>query len=447
MANYTKSVNGARESIVQDVARRSREASRVLARLSNERRNEILLAVAQSIVTRRDEILEANERDCRAAEHQLGVGGISRSRFASLRLNDRAIDEMIARIQDVARLTDPLGRRLSVVELDRGFVLHKVSCPLGVVGVVFESRPDVIPKVAALALKSGNALILKGGAEAESTNQVMASVLRECLRWFPEVPSNVFALLSSRLDLWQLLTLDREVDLIIPHGSKELVEYVVAQSRIPVLGYGDGICHVYVDSAADVNKALEIMLDSKIRFPAAHNAAETLLVHQAMVSGFLPEAVIRLRDAGVELRGCRKMVALFTSPIVGSAAEEDWGKEHSDHVLLIKIVADPQEAIAHIHRYGSRHTEVVVTEDLNVAKHFMDEIDAAGVFHNTSTRFGDGFWYGFGTELGMSTSKLHSRGSLGLEGLTTYKYKLYGNGETVAEYASGKKQFKHRKIE
>jgi len=442
-----RTMNDSSESTVEAVARRAREASRVLARLSSDRRNEVLTAAARSIEANRKEILQANERDCIAAERSLSAGEITRSLLARLRLNDWAIDEMALRVRDVASLPDPLGRRLSTTQLDQGLVLHKESCPLGVIGIIFESRPEVIPQVTALCLKSGNAVILKGGIEAAATNQALASVLQDSLRGFSEIPVSAIELLQTRSDASELMALERDVDLIIPRGSKELVEFVKQRSRVPVLGHGEGICHVYVDGAADIRKAIEITLDSKTQYPAACNAAETLLVHETMVRGFLPEAIVRLKNAGVELRGCPRTVALVGTPSVGPAAEEDWAKEYSDLILSIKIVADVEEAIAHIRRFGSGHTEVIVTEDFQTAKRFMDEIDAAGVFHNASTRFADGFRYGLGAELGISTSKLHARGPVGLEGLTTYKYKLYGSGETVAEYASGKKQFKHRKID
>jgi len=440
-------MNDSSESTVEAVARRARDASRVLARLSGDRRNEVLTAAARSIEANRKEILQANERDCVAAERSLSAGGITRSMLARLRLNDRAIDEMALRVRDVANLSDPLGRRLSTTELDKGLVLHKESCPLGVIGIIFESRPEVIPQVTALCLKTGNAVILKGGIEAAATNQSLASVLQESLRQFREIPVSAIELLQTRSDVGELLALERDVDLIVPRGSKELVEFVKQRSRIPVLGHGEGICHVYVDGAADIRKAIDITLDSKTQYPAACNAAETLLVHETMVRGFLPQAVMALKNAGVELRGCPRTIALVGTDAVGRASEEDWAKEYSDLILSVKIVATLEEAIAHIQRYGSGHTEVIVTEDAGTAKRFMEEIDAAGVFHNASTRFADGFRYGLGAELGISTSKLHARGPVGLEGLTTYKYKLYGSGETVAEYASGKKKFKHRKVD
>jgi len=431
---------------VAQIASRARAASRSLARLSNEQRNEALLALARAIEESGQRILEANEKDCRAAEAAVAAGEMSSSMLERLRVGERGVAGMAARIRDVVRLPDPLGRRLAATELDDGLVLYKESCPLGVVGIVFESRPDVVPQVASLALKSGNAVILKGGREAAATNEAIVSVWRNCLAHFPAVPPDSIHLLHTRSDVLELLALDRDVDLIIPRGSKQLVEFVTEQSRIPVLGHGEGICHVYVDRAADLAKALNVVFDSKVQAPAVCNAAETLLVHQDVAAEFLPRIVAKLKDAGVEVRGCPNTLALLGKLAVVPAVEEDWATEYCDRILSVKIVSDAEEAIAHINHYGSRHTETIVTEDQETAKRFMDEVDAAGVFQNASTRFSDGYRYGLGAELGISNSKLHARGPMGLEGLTTYKYKLFGGGHTVAEYSKGLKQFKHRSL-
>jgi glutamate-5-semialdehyde dehydrogenase len=427
-----------------ELAARARIASRQLAKLPHELRNEALLSVAQAIESDSAKVLKANESDCRAAEPAVQAGKMSSAMFARLRVSQRGIGEMAARIRDVARLPDPLGRRLSATELDEGLVLYKESCPLGVVGIVFESRPDVVPQVASLGLKSGNAILLKGGAEAAATNEVLVEIWLESLRRFPSVPPDSIGLLHTRADVMDLLRLERDVDLIIPRGSRELVRFVAQTSRIPVLGHGEGICHVYVDRAADLSKALRIVIDSKAQYPAACNAVETMLVHKDIARDFLPKIVAKLRDAGVEVRGCATTIALLGHADVVPASEKDWATEYSDLILSVKTVAEVGEAIAHIDRYGSRHTETIVTEDSAVARRFMDEVDAAGVYHNASTRFADGFRYGLGAELGISTSKLHARGPVGLEGLTTYKYKLFGDGHIVAEYSSGEKRFKHR---
>ena len=435
------------ERSVPLVASRARAASRSLAKLSNDYRNEVLMAAARAIQDSRGKILEANQADCRAAEPAVAAGKMSSSMFARLQVNEHGIQEMAARVLDVARLPDPLGRRLAAIELDEGLVLYKESCPLGVIGIVFESRPDVIPQVASLTLKSGNAVILKGGTEAARTNEALVSVWQDCLAGFPSVPVDSIQLLHTRADVMELLTLERDVDLIIPRGSRELVAFVAQHSRIPVLGHGEGICHVYVDKAADTGKAIAITLDSKVQYPSACNAAETLLVHQAVAGEFLPKLLPKLKEAGVEVRGCPKTMALAATPGIVPATDQDWATEYSDLILAVKVVADEEEALAHIHRYGSGHTETIVTEDHEAAKKFMDEVDASGVYHNASTRFADGFRYGLGAELGISTGKLHARGPVGLEGLVTYKYKLFGDGHTVDEYSKGLRQFKHRPLE
>jgi glutamate-5-semialdehyde dehydrogenase len=442
----SRSIETSQQPAMAELARKARLSSRDVASLSNERRNEILMAAAKAIEGGAQKILEANANDCRTAELSVAAGQMSSAMFARLRVSTQGIKEMAARVRDVARLPDPLRRMLATTELDDGLVLCKETCPLGVVGIVFESRPDVVPQVAALALKSGNALILKGGSEAAHTNETLVELWRRCLEGFPPVRADCLQLLHTRADVMELLRLEHDVDVIIPRGSREFVAYVAQNSRVPVLGHGEGVCHVYVDHAADIEKAVRITLDSKVQYPAACNAAETLLVHRDIAQRFLPAVVAELTSAGVEIRGCPETSALLERRGIVSATEADWATEYSDLILSVKIVGDMDEAIAHIQRYGSRHTETIVTEHKEAAKKFMEEIDAAGIFHNASTRFADGFRYGLGAELGISTSKLHARGPVGLEGLTTYKYKLFGNGHIVAEYSSGVRQFKHRAV-
>jgi glutamate-5-semialdehyde dehydrogenase len=435
------------DSSVASIARRARIASREIAKLSAETRNDVLIAVAQAIEQNARKIQEANERDCRAAEAEVAAGSLSSAMLARLRVTERGIAQMAAQVRDVARLEDPLGRRLSTTELDDGLVLYKESCPFGVIGVIFESRPDAVPQLASLALKSGNSILLKGGAEAAHTNEALVSIWRECLGKFPEVPADSINLLQTRADVKEMLALDRDVDLIIPRGSYALVQFIMQHSRIPVLGHSEGICHVYVDRAADLGKAMDIAYDAKVQYPAVCNAAETLLVHEAIAGNFLPRLVAKLKEAKVEIRGDAKTVALLPKDAIVPATEEDWATEYSDLILSVKIVADLAEAIEHVNRYGSRHTDAIVTEDAESAQRFLNEVDAAGVFHNASTRFADGYRYGLGAEVGISTSKLHARGPMGLEGLTTYKWKLVGTGHTVGPYARGEKKFKHRRLD
>jgi glutamate-5-semialdehyde dehydrogenase len=434
-------------SDIHHLIRRARKAAHVLATLSGERRNEALLAAANAIEARAEEILAANEKDCAAAQQAVERGELSRAMFARLRTTERGIVEMAARVREVARLPDPLHRRLSTMEMDDDLVLHKETCPLGVVGVVFESRPDVVPQISSLALKSGNAVCLKGGAEAAETNAALVSIWRDALTAFPDIPADSVVLIHTREDVARILTLHEEIDLIVPRGSDQFVRYVMENSRIPVLGHGEGICHVYVHSDADLQKAIDVAYDSKVQYPAVCNAMETLLVHEEIAPVFLPIMIAEFRKAEVEVRGCPRTMELAKGQEVIAATEEDWKKEYSDLIVSVKVVDGVNEAIEHINRYGSRHTESIVTESHDVASRFMEFVDAANVFQNASTRFSDGFRYGLGAEVGISTGKLHARGPVGLEGLTIYKYKLFGKGQTVASYSKGQRTFKHRSIE
>ncbi|HWZ98552.1 MAG TPA: glutamate-5-semialdehyde dehydrogenase [Candidatus Dormibacteraeota bacterium] len=428
-------------------ARAARVAARKLALLSNGVRNSVLLAVAKRTEQNVARILQANAEDCRAAEELVRSGKMSSAAFARLRVSEKTIAEMITRLGEVARLEDPIGKRLSTTELDDDLMLYKESCPLGVVAVVFESRPDVVPQVSALTFKSGNAVLLKGGAEAARTNEVLVEFWRETLREFPGVPEAAVTLLQSRADVMELLQLKREVDLIVPRGGREFVEYISEHSKVPVLGHGEGICHVYVDSAADLAKAEAITLDAKTQYPAACNSAETLLVHAHVAADFLPRIVAQLKTAGVALRGCERTRAILQQADIKPANEADWSTEYSDLILAIRVVDSLDAALDHIAEFGSSHTESIVTEDALAAERFLNEVDAAGVYHNVSTRFADGYRYGLGSEVGISNSKLHARGPMGMEGLTTYKYKLIGNGHTVAAYARGERTLRSRKLE
>jgi glutamate-5-semialdehyde dehydrogenase len=433
------------ETHVAAVARAAKAASRLLATVPGERRVAALLAAADAIEERKLEILEANRIDCNEAIRGVEAGRISRALFERLQLSERSIAQMAVGVREVAALPDPLGRTLAVTELDEGLTLFRESCPIGVIGIVFEARPEIVPQIAALALKSGNAVILKGGSEAEHSNRLLVQIWTEALASFQDIPLDVVNLLYTRADVEEMLSREDEIDLIIPRGSQEFVRHIAERSRIPVLGHGEGVCHVYVDRKADVEKALSIAFDSKVQYPAACNAMETLLVHEKVAGAFLPEMISRFQAAGVEVRGCPRTIQFGEAGVV-VASGEDWETEYSDLIVAIKVVDSADEAIEHINRYGSSHTEAIVTEDAEAASKFMEQVDAAGVYHNVSTRFADGFRYGFGAELGISTSKFHARGPVGLEGLTTYKYKLIGDGQTVASYVAGERSFKHRKL-
>jgi glutamate-5-semialdehyde dehydrogenase len=425
---------------VRSVAQQARVASRSLATLANEVRCAALLTAADALVQGQQEILRANAEDLTKATRD----NLSSSMLARLRTSEKGVAEMAARVRDVAALPDPLKQILSKTQLDDGLVLTKSTCPLGVIAIVFESRPDVIPQVASLTLRSGNAVIFKGGSEAMQTNETLVSIWQDALAKHPEIPAGAVNLLRTRGDVAELLALHEEIDLIIPRGSREFVSYIAQHTRIPVLGHGEGICHVYVDRAADLEKALDISIDSKVQYPAACNSMETLLVHEAIAAQFLPKVIERFAAGGVEVRGCERTMELAKE--VSPATDEDWRTEYSDLIVAVRVVSSASEAIDHIREFGSGHTESIVTEDRELAQEFINGIDAAGVFHNASTRFADGFRYGLGAELGISTGKLHSRGPVGLEGLTSYKYTLVGDGHTVASYSKGERTFKHKTL-
>lgn len=423
----------------------TRRAARELARLSAGQRNQILLAAADMLEAREAEILKANREDCEFLERELAAGAVSASLLKRLKTSAAGIKDMARQVRDVAKLENPLGRVLATTELDDSLTLQKVSCALGVVAVIFESRPDVVPQVGSLAIKTGNGLVLKGGAEAQQTNRVLISILHEALASVSPSLHPAICALTDRADVASILEMDRDIDLVVPRGSAEFVNYVFAHSRIPVLGHGSGICHIYVDSAADLSMAREVIVDAKTQYPAACNSVEKVLIHKDVAEEFVPELVSTLQSAGIEVRGCSQTAKLLPRSQIIPATEEDWHTEYGDLKITVKIVSDTDEAIEHINHYGSRHTESILTKDQRAADLFMDEVDAASVFHNASTRFADGFRYGLGAELGISNSKLHARGPVGLEGLLTYKYKLHGSGQTVTDYAQGKRTFKHRR--
>jgi glutamate-5-semialdehyde dehydrogenase len=431
---------------LQEQVQRTRRAARALARLSGEQRNRILLECGERIEARSNEILAANQQDLEILCGSAAAGAFPQALLKRLKTSAAGVREMAMRVRDVAGLEDPLAQTLATTELDDGLTLHKVPCPLGVIAVIFESRPDVVPQVGSLAIKTGNGLVLKGGAEALRTNRVLVNIWREALSIENPALADSICLVEERAEVMQILEMDRQIDLVVPRGSTEFVNFVFLHSRIPVLGHGAGICHIYVDRAANLAMAKDVVIDAKVQYPAACNSVEKVLVHEAIAAKFLPEVVGGLQSAGVEVRGCERTRKLCAGLNVIPATEEDWRTEYSDLKITVKLVHDLQEAIDHIDRYGSRHTESVLTEDPSAAEQFLDEVDAASVFHNASTRFADGFRYGLGAELGISNSKLHARGPVGLEGLLTYKYKLKGSGQTVGDYADGKKKFRHRRL-
>ncbi|MFY8149024.1 MAG: glutamate-5-semialdehyde dehydrogenase [Prochlorococcaceae cyanobacterium] len=415
-----------------------RRAAMALGQLGDDDRRRAVEAMADALAADAEAILAANRTDLEAA----AADGLAPALVARLRLDQAKLSGAIEGVRQVAALSDPVGRRQLHTELDEGLVLERVSVPLGVVGVIFEARPDAVMQIAALAIRSGNGAILKGGREASHSCRAILSALQRGLEGSAVSPE-VLELLTSRQESLALLKLDGLVDLIIPRGSNALVRFIQDHTRIPVLGHADGICHLYVDAAADPARALRVALDSKTQYPAACNAIETLLVHRDIAGRFLPEAIRAFREAGVELRGDEGACG---HGIAAAAREEDWSTEYSDLILSVKLVRDMDEALEHIRRYGSRHTDAICTENPQAAERFLAAVDSAGVYLNCSTRFADGFRYGFGAEVGISTQTLPPRGPVGLEGLVTYRYRLRGEGHIAADYASGSRRFLHRPL-
>ena len=416
-----------------------RRAATDLGLTSDDQRREALLAMAESLRANTGAIVAANQVDLKNAEQN----GLAPALMARLKLDDVKLDGAIAGVRQLAELADPLGRRQLHRELDDGLVLERVSVPLGVVGVIFEARPDAVIQIASLAIRSGNGAILKGGREAECTNKAVMAALQQGLV-ATSVSPEALALLTTREDSLALLRLEGLVDLIIPRGSNELVRFIQDNTRIPVLGHADGVCHLYVDAEADPDQAVTIALDSKVQYPAACNAMETLLVHADIAEIFLEKAIPAFQAEGVRLLGDPGACSLGISE---AAADADWSTEYLALTLSVRVVDDLAAALEHIRRYGSRHTEAIATRNVSTAERFLRSVDSAGVYHNCSTRFADGFRYGFGAEVGISTQTLPPRGPVGLEGLVTYRYRLRGDGHTAADYASGARRFSHVDLE
>lgn len=407
----------------REVARKVKADSAIMGSLSNEERVEALKAIGDALDKGREEIFAANKKDL-AAGTDLPAPVLERLKFDEAKLAD-----CIEGIRNLQDLPDPLFKILLERELDADLTLTKITCPIGVIGVIFESRPDALVQISALCTRSGNCAILKGGSEAKNTNKVLFDIIYKAGR-DAGLPEGFAALVEDRSGVTELLAYHDSIDLIIPRGSNEFVQHIMANSKIPVMGHADGICHIYVDKSADLEKAIPIIVDAKTQYVAACNTVETLLLHEDVAEKVLERLSDYTEPAG---------------PIKLHPAKDDSDyKEYLDYILTTKTVADLDEAIAHINRYGSHHTDCILAEDETAIDRFMNYVDSAGVYSNCSTRFADGFRYGFGAEVGISTGKLHARGPVGLDGLVTYKYKLRGKGQIVADYASGKKQFNYR---
>jgi glutamate-5-semialdehyde dehydrogenase len=425
---------------ILEIAQKTRIAARKLAVLSADAKNQAIEAIAKALEVAAPEIVAANAADRQAAE----ADGIAKPLYDRLKLDEVKLKSAIAGVRDVAKLPDPIGTVQIYRELDAGLILKRVTCPLGVLGIIFEARPEALIQIVSLAIKSGNGVILKGGKEAVRSCEILTKVIQQALAETAVNPE-VAQLLTTREETIELLKMDEYVDLIIPRGSNSFVRFVQENTRITVLGHADGICHLYADKEADIQKAVEITVDAKTQYPAACNAIETLLVHSAIAAKFLPTVASALQQKKVELRGDKTSREILKD--IAEATETDWSTEYSDLILSIKIVDSVEEAINHINTYGSRHTDAIVTEDSQVAEAFLNGVDAAGVYHNCSTRFADGFRYGFGAEVGISTQQMPPRGPVGLEGLVTYKYRVVGDGHIAASYVGNEaKEFTHRDL-
>lgn len=425
---------------IAQTAATAKQAAVQLAAVSTAMKNQALTDIAQALQDNTDAILAANDADIqRAEQEQLAAPLLKRLRF-----DQAKIHEAVSGLDSLIGIEDPVGRTLSALELDQGLELFRVSCPIGVIGVIFESRPDALVQISSLCLKSGNSVLLKGGSEAAETNRILANII-ERASVKAGIPDGWMGLMETRADVADMLALEDSIDLIIPRGSNEFVKHIMDNTHIPVLGHADGICHVYIDKSADLEMAVKICVDSKTQYVAVCNAAETILVHQQIAPTFLPQLKQALEAKGVEIRGCDATAGIIN---VKRAVDEDWKTEYLDLIVSVKVVPHMTGALDHINRYGSGHTDVIVTRERERAVAFMNLADTADAFWNCSSRFSDGFRFGLGAEVGISTNKIHARGPVGLEGLLIYQWRMVGNGHIVADYSGPEaRAFTHRKLE
>ncbi|MCK5674553.1 MAG: glutamate-5-semialdehyde dehydrogenase, partial [Spirochaetales bacterium] len=415
-----------------------KKAQVYLGAVSLEIRNKALESISSIMNKHKKAIIQANRQDMKKSEEEK----LSAPLLKRLKFEEAKIEEVCSGIDSLIGLSDPVGRTILARELDKDLELFQVSCPIGVIGMIFESRPDALVQIATLCLKSGNGVILKGGSEASNTNRILTELIAEATE-SAGIPPGWIQLAETRQDVSEMLDMEESIDLLIPRGSNSFVKYIMKNTLIPVMGHADGICHLFVDGSADISMAVELTDDSKTQYVAVCNALETLLVDRSVAEKFLPLMKKRLESKNVELRGCEKTRNIID---VSPATEEDWSTEYLDYILSVKVVDSLDNAIEHINRYGSGHTDVIVSSDTGKAEKFMNLVDSADVFWNCSTRFSDGFRYGLGAEVGVSTNKIHARGPVGLEGLVIYKWRLKGNGHKVEDYSSGRNKFTHKII-
>ncbi len=417
------------------IAKEAKNDSFKLASTEGSVRNDALREIASSLQKNSDQIFAANTVDLEMGEKE----GLPTPLLNRLKFDEHKLSDCINGIKDLVSMPDPLFDTLMKKKLDDDLILEKITCPIGVIGVIFESRPDALVQISSLCVKSGNCAILKGGSEAKNTNKALFDVIHAA-GTNAGLPSGFAVLIEDRAGIDELLKCHDSIDLIIPRGSNSFVQHIMSNSRIPVMGHADGVCHIYVDRDADIQKAIPVIIDSKTQYTAACNAVETLLIHKDMAEMIIP-ALNKTAKGKIIIKGDEKAVSCSVDQWE-NASEEDWGKEYLDNVLSVKIVNDISDAVSHINNYGSHHTDAIITENDDSADFFMNNVDSAGVYKNCSTRFADGFRYGFGAEVGISTGKLHARGPVGIDGLITYKYRLIGDGNIVADYATGKRDFK-----
>lgn len=423
---------------IKEEARRMKLAAPILAATTNEQRNAALEAIAVALDEKQADIFQANAQDLAAAEEN-GVAAATKKR---LKFDENKLRDCIAGLRQLQTLPDPLGKTLMKRELDEGLILTRMSVPIGVIGVIFEARPDALVQIASLCIKSGNCAILKGGKETTYTNRILFQIIKDCVIG-AGLPGSALLQTEQHNEIDELLQCDQDVDLLIPRGSNKFVRYIMDNTKIPVMGHSSGVCHIYVDEDADQAMALPILVDAKIQYAAACNAVETVLVHRNIAAEFLPKMADAFAKAGVTVRGNKEVGSYIPVDVI---ADDEFGIEYGDLIVSVKLVENIQEAVAHINQYGSHHTDCILTANDEAANYFIQMVDSAGVYRNCSTRFADGFRYGFGAEVGISTGKIHARGPVGLEGLVTYKYKLIGEGQIVTDYAQGTKQFHHKDL-
>ena len=416
-----------------------KEDSPQMAALSLEVRNQALLAAADALLKEKEQIFAANQEDMDAAEQ----AGIPNAVMKRLKFDEHKLEDVLNGIQELVKLPDPLSKIQLARQLDEGLELYRVSCPIGVIGIIFEARPDALVQISSLCIKSGNCAVLKGGKETARTNKVLFRLIYDAVT-AAGLPKGCMLQAEQHQEIDELLSCHDCVDLLIPRGSNQFVQYIMNHTKIPVMGHADGVCHIYVDEDFDMEKAVPIVVDAKTQYTAACNATETLLVNRKSAEAFLPAAAKALTEAGVKLRGTEEVSRLISCEVMG---EDEFNTEYLDLILSIKLVENLEEAVKHINTFGSHHTDCIITEDQEHAQTFMQLVDSAGVYQNCSTRFADGFRYGFGAEVGISTGKIHARGPVGLEGLVTYKYKLFGKGHIVGDYASGKRSFSFKDLD